>query len=762
MTPMARNARALLATGWVPLVLVVVSFAVVVHRAAGVGLGDVVVFVGYLGGWIVLPGTVLWRLVDPRKERRHIGEDLAVGALVGYVAEFPVYLGCLAVGAPRAYLAWPLLVLALLAGPWGRRARHLGKGRMPLAWSWSAAAVGLYLVIWFGHFWWGPNPVSTDSLSRPYVDEPYHLSLASSLRHFFPPKIAYVDDTPLDYHWLSHLHVAASSWVTGAEPIVLLRALTIPALVLLVLVAAAFIVVRLTGARWTGIALLGTVAVAPTAFSNWNDGPGEALLSTRLIVSPSAGFVNAALLFGIFLTIELIRRTDRSRGAIGLVFVTYVAMSGAKSTSLPTLMAGLAAATLVVSVLARKLDRRAALLTVAAAAAFLISRPIFFGSGSHGLALDPLAISTNQARRFPGLTNAAGEMAFDTRAVVALSTLGYLTLGLGVLALLSRGGWRRAEHVFVVITCAAGIGAGLTFHQSSYSEYYFIYVVALPLMVGAALGFHHLAGTTLRRETVALGLAGLVTGIVGVLVFVGVTHPSPRRSISGSPMEQALKLFAAPQLTALALMVALTGAVYLGHRLVTGRRADNGVLLLVAVLVFAGFGTNAFVRNTVPGIVKDPVPAAAGLDRRPLIADGGIAAARWLRAHSDVDDVVATNAHCEFPDRATCIPRNFWMAGYAERQFLVEGWSYVSRWSIGQHPPADENVTIGPFWDPARLAANDAAFDDPSSETLDVLESEYDVRWLLVDRRFAANVDGLREYAVKRFQTGRYLVLELR
>jgi hypothetical protein len=760
MTPATGTARKVLTSGWVPFALVVLGFAVLVHRAAGVGYGDVVLFGGYLAGWIVLPGTVVWRLVDPRKERRHLGEDLAIGALAGYVLEFPVYIACLALGHPHGYVLWPVVPVVFLLTPAARRLRHLGSGRLPLAWSWSVAAAGVYLVVWFGHYWWGPSPTSTESLSRPYIDEPFHLSLASSLRHFFPTRISYVDDTPLDYHWLSHLHIAASSWVTGVEPIVLLRALAIPALAIIVVVAGAFIAVRLTGARWAGMALLATLAVAPASFSAWNDGSGEPFLSSRLLLSPSAGFVNAALLLGIFLTVELLRRTDRTWAAIGLAFLSYVAMSGAKSTSLPTLLAGLAAATLVSSVLARKIDFRAAMLTVAAGAAFLISRPIFFGSGSHGLALDPLGFSTTQLRRFPGLGDSSGDMAFDTRAVVALSMLGFLSLGAGVLALLSRGGWRRPDHVFLMVTCAAGIGAGLAFHQSSFSEYYFIYVVALPFMLAATLGLHQSLGSMPGRAALKLGVVALVVGALGRLAFLHLTDRTLPQSITGSPMKQAIQLFAVPELTAVAVTLTLAAAVYLVQR----RRAPGGfgVFTMIAVVVFAGFGTGAFVRDTVPDILKDPVPTAPVAHRRPLVPAGGIAVARWLRAHSGVDDLVATNAHCQFPDQQPCVPRNFWMAGYSERQFLVEGWSYISRWSIGEHPPSDENVTVGPFWDPQRLADNDAAFLQPSPATLDLLKTKYGVKWLLVDRRFPVDLSALREYAKPRFHDGRCLVLELR
>ena len=125
------------------------------------------------------------------------------------------------------------------------------------------------------------------ALSDSYVDEPFHLSLAVGLRHVFPPQYPYVADTPLEYHWLSHLHVAAASWVTGTEPAILLSSLTLQILFLVVAFATARVAVRLTGASWTKPATLGAFLVVPASFSGWEADRLEGLLSNRLMASPS-------------------------------------------------------------------------------------------------------------------------------------------------------------------------------------------------------------------------------------------------------------------------------------------------------------------------------------------------------------------------------------------------------------------------------------------------------------------------------------------
>ena len=117
------------------------------------------------------------------------------------------------------------------------------------------------------------------------------------------------------------------------------------------------------------------------------------------------------------------------------------------------------------------------------------------------------------------------------------------------------------------------------------------------------------------------------------------------------------------------------------------------------------------------------------------IPDGGIPAARWLRAHSRPDQVVATNTNCRKVTHGTCDNRHFWIAGFTERRVLVESWGYTS--------PIYEEAWAGrgaffllPYWDRQRLTENDQLFRNPSKSAADLLRRKYGVRWLLVDRRY--------------------------
>jgi len=156
---------------------------------------------------------------------------------------------------------------------------------------------------------------------------------------------------------------------------------------------------------------------------------------------------------------------------------------------------------------------------------------------------------------------------------------------------------------------------------------------------------------------------------------------------------------------------------------------------------------------------------ASPINGKPLsdltVPGDGIDVARWLRDHSDPDDLVATNVHYTcYPGHYTCDPRHYtcyprldnacdtrsyWVSAYSERRILVEGWG-----------------TSGtPFWDPSLLAANDMAFTDPSAAAVAKLRDAYGVHWLFADLT-SADSDSIGRYADLRYREGDFAVYELR
>src|SRR6185436_19959010 len=123
----------------------------------------------------------------------------------------------------------------------------------PAWWSWSLAAVMLYVVAYSAQKAWSPLALSPTSLSAPYVDEPYHLALIGEFLHHFPAQVPFVAGTPLRYHWLFYPFAAEGSWGSGVEPVVLLRLVVPTALSALLVLGVAVAAARVSGHRWAAL-----------------------------------------------------------------------------------------------------------------------------------------------------------------------------------------------------------------------------------------------------------------------------------------------------------------------------------------------------------------------------------------------------------------------------------------------------------------------------------------------------------------------------
>ncbi|MGS2648955.1 hypothetical protein, partial [Streptosporangium sp. LJ11] len=174
------------------------------------------------------------------------------------------YIGARAVGVPLLVLVWPIgTCLLFLAVPRLRRHWRASprRERAPLWWSWSVASIFTYLLLWSAVSFFGTHALVWPALGSSSVDMPFHLALVGELRHHMPPTVPMVAGEPLFYHWFVYAHLAAVSWVTGVEPLVLL--LRLGALPML---AAFVVLVGMTGRRVTGSWAGALLAVGGTVF----------------------------------------------------------------------------------------------------------------------------------------------------------------------------------------------------------------------------------------------------------------------------------------------------------------------------------------------------------------------------------------------------------------------------------------------------------------------------------------------------------------
>ncbi|MDQ6687098.1 MAG: hypothetical protein M3Z50_05720, partial [Actinomycetota bacterium] len=594
-------------------------------------------------------------------------------------------------------------------------------------------------------------------------DITFHLSMIGELRHHVPGQIPFVAGTPMDYHWLSYVHFASSAAITGIDPGVLLVGLTVAGLTALTVLGTAIVTARLANRWWSGVVAAALLTlVVPFDVFGWTQAgqawAGAGFVTRLLVLSPTYTY-STMLVVGLLLPVVEIVRGDHTGIARWVaVAVLLVAVGGAKATTLPIIAPGLVGATLLGLVLGRGFLRRPALLAALALLAFGVDKQVFYGPGARSLFWSPLATVRLMAVRRHGLVDSAGQVPATVLAIVTVSfVLAQLAVGAGGLGLLVRGGWRTPVPQMLLGMSLAAVGATILLSHPSESQLYFLHAGTVPLVLLSGLGLARLAGADRRRLMVAMGIGGAALGILTTWFVARVTTQQPAQAGAHDPLGEAVRTFVVPQLVAAGILLALVVAAW-----VTGRRRGwprrTAAMFGVAGVLSLGLG-HALVG--LPTIARHQPFAASG---RPLIGEGGIEAAHWLRAHSSADALIATNAHCLGRDRPHCQRKNFWISGYAERRVLVEGWAYIAPATVGVPSNAQTNSDSPPFWDPARLRANDLAFTHPSAVTLGRLARNYGVGWLFVDERSPDDVPALkrlRSLVQLAYHQGRYDVFRV-
>ncbi|GAA2895273.1 hypothetical protein GCM10010517_59990 [Streptosporangium fragile] len=740
-------------TRWLPAASVAaLTVPVLLHY--GVSARDLALFCAHITLGVALPGVLLVRALYGRA--RTPAEEIALGVVLGYALEVFAYVAARAAGAPLLVVAWPIATYAaFLAVPrlrahWRSRAGRLPADRAPWWWPWSIALVVAYLVVWSAVNFFRTQALTWPALGTTFVDMPFHLALVGELRHHVPPMVPTVAGEPLVYHWFVYAHLAAASWTTGVEPLVLvLRLGMLPMLAALaVLLAAAGR--RVTGS-WAGalIALVSTVLVtAPNLFLGTV--PGVFTWKTvQSWSSPTQTFGAVFFAAIVVVLLDLLERRRRGRRAWLLLGILLVAVMGAKATYLPLLTAGLAAVAAVQALWRLRLPKVALRALGMTAVCLLFAQFVLFGGVRQGIVVDPLSIMRESLAELTG--PGAVEPAASVLGVTLLCLMCAAITWCGILGLLGRPRTLLRPGVVLALGMGvAGLGAALALGHPHLSQGYFLQAPHPYLAMAAACGLVAIvrrAGVPLRA--VAGAAAAGVAAVYLIRVLCGVAVPLE----AGRP---GVVLYL-PYL-------ALAGVAGLAAVLL--RAAGQGRLrtwALVICLVTAAGTPAAWVTRVLPGTYRVPTGQAQDANGKPpaeAIPAGALTAGRWLRAHSTPDDVVATNLHCRLGYEDPCDGREFWVAALTERRVLVEGWTYTAAnmdsWRTGQV------AEYLPFWDPERLRANDAVFRAPSAEAVRRLRDGYGVRWLFVNERLAGASPDLGAFATLRHRSGDCAVYELR
>ncbi|WP_433282685.1 hypothetical protein [Micromonospora sp. CA-244673] len=735
---------------WAPTVAGYAA-VVAVLLAAGTSAGAIARWTAYAALAVLLPGTLVFRAL--RRRPHTLVEDLALGAAVGLVLELVAWAGFTAVGLPGWLRLWPLAVVVPFAAV--PRLRRHWRVRYPTVapagWAWSLAGVvagfSLYL---YGSFL-AVNPVlPTDEGQAQYLDLAFELSLAGAATHQVPPEVPQVAGEPLHYHWFGFAHLAATSLVSGVDlPTVLFR-LAVPALCALAAVLLAVVGWRITGRPYAGVvaaALLFTVG--EFGFENgWRQLFGS---QATFIVwgSPSMTYSWVLLLPLIAALGELVGRARAvtvpplGRGAWALAVLFLAASTGAKASTLPVVLAALGLTAVATLVARRRLPRAVLVAAGLALAAQVFATAVLFAFESHGVVLDPLS----GLRPYVPTGRPAGVTALWW-VLVAVAFLLNLQLRLaGALALFRPRRWRfEPVQVFLLGGALAGPAIYLLVgHPGSSNQYFTRTGFAFGVLL-SAWGWVEVAD---RAALAARGRWLLGAGAAGFAVLLTAVQLDSATSSPAVPAyAPVLPLLRwAAVLTVPAVLVFLCWPALVGRW--PGLAGRGGLVLLTAVLT-AG----------APGLVLDAAATRVYPNggAYPVVAmpASRVEAARWVRAHSAPDDVLATNAHCREVVDGWCDARSFWLSGYAERSVLVEGWAFAPR-MVGR-----PDGPYAPFWDADRQRVNDSAFTAPTAAGLTALRDRYGVRWLVVDRQVGAEALALRTLADLRFENSRTAVYRLR
>jgi hypothetical protein len=732
----------------------------------GVSAAHIAGFAAYSGLAITLPGTMLWRAMSGRPH--HIGVDASLGTAVGFAVEIPVYLLARTLDVPLAVVAWPAATIAVFALTPSLRRHWRGSGeRMPVGVSCGLSVFMLYVLATAALSIWRVEGLTGRLADAPYPDEPFQTALVGELKHHFPAVMPFVSGTPLQYHWYFHAHGAAASWITGIEPqVLLLRLLPLPLMymtgVLMVAIGRS-----LTGKWWPGLlalglSLFGTIA-SPYQWSQSPFATGSVLDAAWY--SPTQAFGAALFAALVYVLLDFLRSREPAPSGrrigpwIALVVLTG-AVAGAKATFLPMLVCGLVLMVLVRFVVSRRIDRA---LGAAGITVVWLGFAQFglYGGGDQGMVVAPLFDVKSTTAGQAALGPPTPSDHWGALLVLALLTLVSWAPGLaGTIGLARRSAQRDPSIWLLVGIGVSGAGALFAFGHPGLSELFFVRSAEPYLALLAACGFAFLVsdrGGAPPRLAWASHRDRVSVGVAAFALALGVAAAYTIRATVGQAKPAGLATLwqiTEPFVVLGAVLVAMA-AILVALSRQGGRRAVLGAIavLLMAVALPSGLaGPQSLITAASHGKLRNVKGFAY------LTPSGGIKAARWLRDHSDPDDLVATNDHCLPTSITSCDSRDFWVAAYAERRVLVEGWSYTDR-AMESLPLYDNGLGTAPYWDPALLAANDAVFQDPGAANVSEMVNRYHVRWLVAVGPWVN--PGLSRYATLRYSAAQVSIYQL-
>jgi hypothetical protein len=741
---------ALAATGWT---LALLKF--------GTPGGDIALYAAYLGVAIVLPGTLVHRAF--RGSRGNLPEDLGLGAATGLFVLIAGWALAAATDQQTWLPAWPLLIIALFVAVPGLR-RHwripaAERRPLPVTWSWIMAAVALALVAVTWTFWRdNPLPPAT---TYYYQDLMYHLALVHEMTRSMPFQVPQLAGETLRYHYLADADMAAATMITRIPAEVLLfRLWIIPIGVIAVVVCAA--ITREVAGKWWAGALGGAASLLawPLTLGSAVGAFGGSPFSFS---SPSQSYSIPLLALLIAVSLDVLRGR-RMGWTWVLVLPLAVACAGAKESTLPLYVAGMALVVLVMLVRHRDRLRGGLLLLGMALLAMAIGVKIFAGGGAGTLKAQAFAI-LGWAGPWRAAVDPGGHLGYGDDLLpygishgppaalqFAFGLLGWWILMqaarlFGVAGLLRRR--VRADPTAWLLSgiVAAGTGGLWLFWHPASSQIYFFFGAA---PFGALLTVWLLADQARSWRPVVTGLAA--GALWAIFAPDGVR---PRRVDRISDWVWALfepLLLAAAVAAGVALVMLLIWGV--AARRFAWRAVPAGLTAAILGAALAAAVDGRIEANFRP----NPTPPLPIME----VSAGEMRAALWLGRHSGRDDVIATNVHCQpVTSWNDCDSRAFWVVGLSGRRAVVESWGYSDE-AVSADGRNGLRYMLQPPPDPDLYALNQRVFHFGDGVDIERLHRVYHVRWLFDDARVRGGLSpDLDRICRLRYRSGPVSIYEL-
>ncbi|WP_145230740.1 hypothetical protein [Rudaeicoccus suwonensis] len=675
----------------------------------------------------VFPGVLIWRSIRPRDG--WLLEDLGMGFAMGVCVAVPVQVVAGLMHSRIPAIVLPLVLAAVLLAVPVTRHRIREARWSPLPW-WLGVGIALSSAVFLAPL---INYCRTNRLSwsggpgAPYVDTYLHLALASELLTRGPVEWPTVKGATLGYQWFAHAwiaHVTATSNV-GLDQ-VLMRFM--PAILPIV----AVVTIGMLGLRLSGspvVALVGVIGSTVFASGNPFAIPTMALPLTPL--SPTLG-MGIPTLMALLSVLAMRWRGQTLPGAVVLVPVLTIIATGTKGSTSPVVVAGLGLAILAMLMWNRKMLLPVIIDILIIGVSLGATMIVVFHGSAAGLTLNPpeAATQTFLAGALGGASSAKVQI-----AALALAAGTGMTRSLFAFVLPFRRDDRKDPMTWVLIGgTIAGSSAVALFYHPGASQYYF-QATAIPMAaIGSALGAQRLYHALSKRgRLVILGI-----GIVGgALFFTG-----PARLTGG--MVHHGEFRHAMEIVLVGVAIALIGGVIAGA-LNPSRRIPTAVATVAAIVLLAG--PFAFIKS----YKHDPVvaiPKPIGLNQVDAVSNGELAAARYIRAHSGVEDLVMTNRHCTTPIAPNhCDNRRWLVTAFTERQSFIEGWTATPE-ATDIAPHGRDSVFLN-YWKPQLLALNDDFYITPTAAAQRELWNQ-GVRWIYMENTMP-HAATLAPYATLRF-----------